>query len=115
MRIVFGLMGLLIVLAVIASLGKTQLSALGLTGSATTRAANQGAETKAVTDAVMGRARDGAATVAVPRDMGAAMGAAPAMVEGTVPMQAQAIQNNVRDQTNAALQKGVERSNAAQP
>jgi hypothetical protein len=42
-------------------------------------------------------------------------GAAPAVVEGTVPMQAQAIQNNVRDATNAALQKGVDRSNNAQP
>ncbi len=107
MRIVFGLMSLLIVLAVISSLAKNQLSALGLAGQTTTRAVNQGAETQAVTDAVMGRARDGAATVAVPGGM---PGAAPAMVEGTVPMQAQAIQNRVRDNTNAALQKGADRA-----
>jgi hypothetical protein len=42
-------------------------------------------------------------------------GATPAIVEGTVPMQAQAIQSNVRDATNAALQRGVDRSNNAQP
>jgi predicted lipid-binding transport protein (Tim44 family) len=115
MRLIFGFVALLIVLAVIGTLGKTQLSVLGLTGSATTRSANQGTETKAVTDAVMGRARDGAATIAVPGDMGGMAGAAPAVADVTVPMQAQAIQNRVRDQTNAALQKGADRSNASQP
>jgi hypothetical protein len=115
MRLIFGFMALLIVLAVIGTLSKTQLSVLGLAGSATTRAANQGAETKAVTDAVMGRARDGAATIAVPGDMGGMAGAAPAVADVTVPMQAQAIQNRVRDQANAALQRGADRNNAAQP
>jgi hypothetical protein len=112
MRMIFGVMALLIVLAVVGTLGKTQLSALGLTGTAKTRAVHQGAETQAVTNQVMGGARSGAATVAVPGGM---PGAAPAVVEGTVPMQAQAIQHNVRDAANAAIQKGVERSNAAQP
>jgi hypothetical protein len=115
MRLIFGFMALLIVLAVIAKLSSTQLGVFGLTGSATTRAANQGADTKAVTDAVMGRARNGGATIAVPGDMGGMAGAAPAVADVTVPMQAQSIQNNVRDQTNAALQKGVNRNNAAQP
>ena len=114
MRMLFGVMSLLIVLAIVGTLGKKQLQALGQIGTTTTRAPTD-AEGKAVTDAVMGRARDGAATVAVPGDMGGMAGAAPAVVEGTVPMQAQSIQNNVRDATNAALQKGVERSNAAQP
>jgi hypothetical protein len=49
--------------------------------------------------------------VAVPGGM---PGAAPAAVEGTVPMQAQAIQNNVRDAANAALQQGAQRA-ATQP
>ena len=111
MRMIFGLMSVLIVLAIISTLGKTQLEAYGLAKRTTTRAVEQGAETKAVTDAVMGRARDGAATIAVPGGM---PGATPAMVEGTVPMQAQSIQNNVRDATNAALQKGVDRSAAGQ-
>ena len=60
-------------------------------------------------------ARDGAATIAVPGDMGGMAGAAPAVADVTVPMQAQAIQNRVRDQTNAVLQKGADRSNASQP
>ena len=47
--------------------------------------------------------------------LGGITGAAPAVVEGTVPTQAQAMQSKVRDATNAALQKGVERNNAAQP
>jgi type II secretory pathway pseudopilin PulG len=117
LRAIFGLLGLLIVLAIVSKLGATQLSALGLSGRTATRAANQGEETKAVTDAVMGRAgvaggTGGAATIAVPGGM---PGAAPAGVEGTVPYQAQTIQNNVRDATKAALEKGVDRSNAALP
>jgi hypothetical protein len=114
MRMIFGVVSLLIVLAVVGTLAKKQLQALGQIGTTTTRVPAD-AEGKAVTEAVMGRARDGAATVSVPRDMGGMAGAAPAVVEGTVPMQAQAIQNNVRDATNAALQKGVDRSNNAQP
>ena len=114
MRIIFGLMTLLLALAIVGSLAKNQLQALGQIGTTSTRAPTD-AEGKAVTDAVMGRTRDGAATVAVPGGMGGMAGAAPAMVEGTVPMQAQAIQSNVRDAANAALQKGVERSNTAQP
>jgi hypothetical protein len=111
MRLIFGVMSLLIVLAMVGTLGKNQLQALGRIGTTTTRVPTD-SDAKAVTDAVMGRARDGAATVAVPGGM---PGATPAVVEGTVPMQAQAIQNNVRDATNAALQRGVDRSNNAQP
>ena len=114
MRIIFGLMTLLLALAIVGSLAKNQLQALGQIGTTSTRAPTD-AESKAVTDAVMGRTRDGAATVAVPGGMGGMAGATPAIVEGTVPMQAQAIQSNVRDATNAALQKGVERNNSAQP
>ena len=65
MRLIFGVMALLIVLAAIGMLSKTQLSALGLAGRTQQRAQQLGAETRQVTDAVMGRARDGAATVAV--------------------------------------------------
>jgi hypothetical protein len=114
MRLIFGVMSLLIVLAIVGTLGKKQLQALGQIGTTATRAPTDG-DAKAVTDAVMGRARDGAATAAVPGGMGGMAGATPAIVEGTVPMQAQAIQSNVRDATNAALQRGVERSNNAQP
>ena len=114
MRIIFGLMTLLLALVIVGSLAKKQLQALGQIGTTSTRTPTD-ADAKAVTDAVMGRTRNGAATVAVPGDMGGMAGATPAIVDATVPMQAQSIQNNVRDATNAALQKGVERSNGAQP
>ena len=114
LKAIFGFLGLLIVLAIVGKLGQTQLAALGLTGRTATRAAGQGEEAKAVTNAVMGRAggTGGAATIAVPGGMA---GAAPGAIEGTVPYQAQTIQNNVREATKAALEKGVDRSNAAQP
>ncbi len=113
MRLIFGVMSLLIVLAIIGTVGKRQLQALGQIGSST-RAPSDAAG-KAVSDSVLGRGRDGAPTLAVPEGMGALAGAAPVAVEGTVPMQAQAIQKNMRDATNAALQKGVERNQNAQP
>jgi hypothetical protein len=107
MRLIFGVMSLLIVLAIVGTLGKKQFEALGLVGQTTSRAAAQGAETKAVSDAVLGRARDGGATIAVP---GGVPGAVAAPIEGTLPAQSKAIQNNIRDATNAALQQGATRS-----
>ena len=114
MRIIFGVLTLLIALAIVGTLAKKQLLALGQIGHTETRTPADPAA-KAVTDAVMGRARDGAATVAVPGAMGGMADAAPAVVEGTVPMQVQSIQNNVRSATEAALQKGSDRNNGAQP
>ena len=114
MRMIFGVLSLLIALVIVGTLAKKQLQALGQIGTTTTRMPTDPAA-QAVTDAVMGRTRDGAATVAVPGGMGGMADAAPAVVEGSVPMQAQAIQNNVRNATNAALQKGVDRNNGAQP
>ena len=114
MRMIFGVMSLLIVLAIVGTLGKKQLQALGQIGATTTRAptdpAGQGGHR-----CRDGACADGAATVAVPARWAGMADATPAIVEGTVPMQAQAIQNNVRNATNAALQKGVDRSNNAQP
>jgi hypothetical protein len=113
MRIIFGFVGLLIVLAIISHLSKTQLSVLGLTGTATTRAASQGSEAQAVTNSVMGRAATGgAATVAVPGGM---PGAEAAVVDTTIAGQSRSVQNNVLNQTNAAIQKGVDRNANAQP
>jgi hypothetical protein len=109
LRLIFGIMSLLIVLAIVGTLGKKQFEALGLTGNSTTaqRAAAQGAETKAVTDAVMGRARDGGASIAVP---GGVPGAVAAPVEGTLPQVSRGIQENVRNAAGAALQQGANRS-----
>jgi hypothetical protein len=113
MRLIFGVMSLLIVLAVIGTLGKKQFEALGLTGqTTTTRAAAQGTETKAVTDAVMGRAREGGATIAVP---GGVPGAVAAPIEGSLPAQSRGIQNNVRNAVNAAVEQGANRSSQQQP
>ena len=113
MRLIFGVMSLLIVLAIVGTLGKKQFEALGLTGgsSTATRAAAQGGETKAVTDAVMGRARDGA-SIAVPGGM---PGAVAAPVEGTLPAQSRGIQNNVRNAVGGALEQGAANRAAQEP
>ena len=79
MRLIFGVLSLLVVLAIVGTLGKKQFEALGLSGQAATRAA------------------------ALP-------GAAAAPVEGTVPQQATASQNTVRDAAAAALQQGADRA-----
>jgi hypothetical protein len=65
MRLIIGVMSLLVVLAIVGMLGKTQLAALP--------------------------------------------GAAAAPAEATVPAQAKAIQNQVRDAANAAVQQGAKR------
>ena len=114
MRLLFGLLSLVVVLAAVTSIGKTQLKALSQIGSSTstigqtsTRVVHPGAESSS--------SGDGAATVAVPGGVPGATAAAGATVEATVPMQVQTIQNNVVDRTNAALQQGIQRNKAAQP
>jgi hypothetical protein len=112
MRLVFSVMSLLVVLAIVGTLGKKQFEALGLAGPTSTRAAAQGADVKAATDAVMGGARNGGApTIAVPGGVPAAV-AAPA--DGTIAGQSRSIQNNVRDAVNSAVQQGANRA-AQQP
>jgi hypothetical protein len=107
MRLIFGVMSLLVVLAIVGTLGKKQLEALGLAGQTGTRAAAQGADVKAVSEAVMGRARDGGANTAPP-------GAVAAPADGSVAAQSRSIQSNVRDAVNAAVQQGANRA-AQQP
>lgn len=111
MRLIFGVMALLVVLAIVATLGKKQLEAVGLSGQTSARAAAQGADVKAVSDSVMGGARNGGATVAV---SGGMPGAVAAPVDGTVAAQSRSIQSNVRDAVNASMQQGANRS-AQQP
>jgi preprotein translocase subunit SecF len=94
MRLIFSIVSLLVVLAIVGILGKKQLEALGLSGPTSTRAAEQGADVKAVSDAV-------AASLGP-------TGAAP--VDNTVAGQSQSIQNNVRSAVNAAMQQGANRS-----
>lgn len=111
MRILFGLVGLVIVLGIVASIGKSQLKALSQLGQTSTRVVTPGGDVGPAGGAT-GSARDGAATVAVP---GGVPGATTATVETTVPMQVQNLQKGVLDRTNAALQQGVQRNQAAQP
>jgi apolipoprotein N-acyltransferase len=85
MRLIFSVMAVLIVLAVVGTLGKTQLQALGLTGQ---------------------RAADAAKTAAPVNSPGAV--AAP--VQGNIVQQSQSMQKNVRDAAAAALQQGADRS-----
>lgn len=111
MRLLFGLLGLVVVLAIVASVGKSQLKALSQMGATTTRILPPAVE-GTTPGAPPGAPRDDGLTVAVPGGM---PGAAPAQAEGTVPMQAQAIQNRVRDAANAALQQGMDRNARSQP
>ena len=111
MRLIFGVMSLLVVLAIVGMLGKKQFEALGLAGPTSTRAAAQGADVKAVSDAVMGNAGNGGVTGAVPGGVPAAV-AAP--VDSTIAGQSRSIQSNVRNSVNAAVQQGANRS-AEQP
>ena len=86
MKAIFGVLSLLIVLAIVGSIAKKQLSASGLAGRAA--------------------AADRAASL--PVDSGAPAGA-------TVPQQAKALENQARERTVRALQQGVDRNNRADP
>lgn len=88
MRLIFGALSLLIVLAIIGTVGKKQFEALGA------------------------GARGDRATVAVP---GGVPGATPAPTDGNLPAQSRAIQNNVRDAAANALQQGADRAAASNP
>jgi hypothetical protein len=86
MKAIFGVLSLLIVLAIVGGVAKKQLSASGLSG----------------------RAASAERTASLPADR--AMPAA-----ATVPEQSQALQQQARDRTMRALQQGVERNNRADP
>ena len=103
MRIVFGVLSLLLVLAIVGSLAKKQLHALGV-GSVTTRMS--AAASAAQAESPSG-SRDGA-TLPIPGGM---PGATAADTSGlTVPEQSRNIQQQFRDDTARALQQGVERN-----
>jgi len=108
MRIVFGVLSLLVVLAIVGSLAKKQLQALN--GSVTTRP--RAAVVEATRDAGAGGERDGA-TLGV---AGGMPGATAADTSGlTVPQQAQNIEQQVRNDTVRALQQGADRNARADP
>jgi hypothetical protein len=107
MRIIFGVLGLLVVLAIVGSLAKQQLHAVN--SGVATRA--QTAVTEATVDAPSG-SRDGA-TLGIPGGM---PGATAADSTGlTVPQQAHNLQEQVRNDTVRAMQQGMDRNARAAP
>ncbi|MEO8079837.1 MAG: hypothetical protein ABI641_04850 [Caldimonas sp.] len=107
MKYVFGLLSLVVVLAIVSSLMKTQLHALN--GSSVTRA-SAAAAAAAQDEPRAGGDRDGA-TYAIPGGVpGAVAGVSNAL---TVPQHSQNLQQLARDRTTQALQKGMARNAGA--
>ena len=107
MKAIFGVLSLLIALAIVGSLAKTQLQALN--GGIVTR--NASAASQAAAMAADPGSRDGA-TIAIPGGMPAAMAADTNGL--TVPEQARNMQQKARDDTVRAMQKGMERNDRAE-
>jgi hypothetical protein len=109
MRMIFGVLSLLVVLAIMGTVGKKQLQALSTSGVSTRINQMQGAPqggTAASGD------RDGA-TLAIPGGMPGAVAADTSGV--TVPQQAQNIQQQFKQSTERALQQGVDRNARSSP
>jgi hypothetical protein len=109
MRMIFGVLSLLVALAIVGTLAKKQLQALG-SGSVKTRISE--AASAAQVGGVATGDRDGA-TLAIPGGMPGAVAADTAGL--TVPQQAQNIQQQFRENTNRALEQGAERNSRASP
>jgi hypothetical protein len=104
MRIVFGLLGLLIVLAIVGTVGKKQFEAIG------------GVSTRVRTLVPQAEPPGGTRDSSIVSVPGGMPGATPApVVDATVPMQARQIQDNFRDATNRALQQGAQRAARSDP
>jgi len=117
MKAIFGILGLVLVLAIVGSIAKKQLQAVGLASGSPTNvvtrsneAARQAAD--AAADTGTGGDRDGA-TLPIPGGMPGAVAADPHI--GTVPQQARNIENQVRDNAVRAMQQGMQRNQRAEP
>jgi hypothetical protein len=108
MRLIFGVLSLLIVVAIIGTLAKKQLQAL--TPTANTRLTN--AASQAGVAYPLPGTRDGA-TLAIPGGMAGAEMADPNAIN--VPQQARNIQQQFKSATESALQQGIDRNARAQP
>ena len=108
-KVIFGLLGLLIVLAIVSSLAKTQLGAIGQLGQTTTRAVNAQTGTSD-SDAGSGvGAAAGKAVGGARLDGFAATAGVGAAGPDTAQAQIKGLQQSVRDRTNQALQQGANR------
>ena len=109
MRLLFGLLSLLVVLAIIGSIGKKQLQALN-SGTVTTRTST--AASQAGIELPPPGSRDGA-TIGIPGGMPGATAADTSTL--TVPQQAANMQQQIRNEATRALQQGADRSSRAAP
>jgi hypothetical protein len=114
MKAIFGFLSILIALAIVASIAKKQLQAVGAAGSESSivRRSNEAARQAAAVAADPGGDRDGA-TLPIPGGMPGAVAADPN--GDTVPVQARNIENKVRDDAVRAMQQGMKRNERAQP
>ncbi|HEY4956338.1 MAG TPA: hypothetical protein VII31_00865 [Caldimonas sp.] len=108
MRAIFGILSLVIVLAIIGSIAKKQLQAVN--GGVATRY-SQAASQAAAVSADPGT-RDGA-TFMVPGGMPGGVAADPNGM--TVPQQARSMQEQARTNTIRALEEGAKRNQRAEP
>lgn len=107
MKMIFGFVGILIVLAIVASLAKTQLKLFSGGAESATRVMDANSDVDAAAKAALDSAARGGRLDTFP-------GAVPSE-RLNVQQQSTDIQNQVRDRVNQNLQKGVERSDSAQP
>lgn len=111
LKVIFGFLGLLVVLAIVSSLAKTQLGAIGQIGQTTTRvqgaAGSGGAAAEGSAGSMAGRAVGGARLDGFAATAGAEMPTAQQQIQG--------VQQSVRDRTTDALQQGMQRNQRAQP
>jgi uncharacterized protein (UPF0333 family) len=108
MKAIFGVLSLVIVLAIVGSIAKKQLQAVN--GGVMTRSA--AAASAAAAMAADPGTRDGA-THAIPGGMPGAVGADPN--GATVAQQARSMQEKARADTVRALEEGVKRNQRAEP
>ena len=108
MRMIFGVLSLLVALAIVASVARKQLQALSTTG-VSTRISQMAS---APQDGAATGDRDGA-TLAIPGGM---PGGVAADTSGlTVPQQAQNIEQQFKQSTERALQQGADRNARSMP
>jgi hypothetical protein len=111
MKAIFGMLSLVIALAIVASLAKEQRQAVGMTGSQSSSITRSyEAAQQAAVAARDPSDRDGA-TIGIPGGMPGAIAADPN--GDTVAVQARSIENQVRDNAVKAMQQGAQRNERA--
>ncbi|MBN8510192.1 MAG: hypothetical protein J0L57_16490 [Burkholderiales bacterium] len=107
LKAIFGFVGVLLVLAIVGSLGKKQLQAISQMETSTRVPSATASDGGSGGDPVAGKAVGGARLDAFGATAGADMPSAQAQIQG--------VQQSVRDRTADALQQGMQRNQHAQP